>query len=163
MTGGALIVPKGLLRTLMGRTGGSEPFGSGDRKAVETAAMDAVMRVERQLGYDPVDVSAAKKGYDVESRVPESMRKAPCFHALRQIEVKGRAVGASTVTVTKNEILTALNAAETFILAVVEVDGQTAHTVYLKCPFASAPDFSVTSVNYDIRELIARAEVLYRD
>ncbi|MBD3308718.1 DUF3883 domain-containing protein, partial [candidate division KSB3 bacterium] len=39
------------------------------------------------------------------------------------IEVKGRVYGADSVTITKNEILTALNKPEQFILAVVEVDG----------------------------------------
>jgi hypothetical protein len=48
------------------------------------------------------------------------------------IEVKGRAKGADTVTVTKNEILTALNKPEDFFLALVEVGGDEAHTVYLK-------------------------------
>jgi hypothetical protein len=42
---------------------------------------------------------------------------------LRFIEVKGRVAGASTVSVTKNEILTALNKPDDFILAIVSVDG----------------------------------------
>ena len=42
---------------------------------------------------------------------------------LRFLEVKGRVAGAKTVTVTKNEILTALNKPDDFILAIVEVDG----------------------------------------
>src|SRR5207248_10915300 len=55
----------------------------------------------------------------LESRIPDSGR-------LRFVEVKGRVAGARTITVTKNEILTALNKPEEFFLAVVEVDGDTA-------------------------------------
>lgn len=43
---------------------------------------------------------------------------------LRFIEVKGRVRGATTVTVTKNEILTALNKPDDFILTVVEAEGE---------------------------------------
>ena len=42
---------------------------------------------------------------------------------LRFIEVKGRVAGALTVTISRNEILTALNKADDFILAVGQVDG----------------------------------------
>jgi hypothetical protein len=79
--------------------------------------MEAVIAAERRLGRIPTDVGARKLGYDVESEVPGDGR-------LLFIEVKGRADGADTVTVTKNEILTALNMPDDFILAIVEVDGQ---------------------------------------
>jgi hypothetical protein len=79
---------------------------------------------------------------------------------LRFIEVKGRAKGADTVTVTKNEILTALNKPEEFILAVVEVDGETTKTTYLKKPFKNAPDFTATGVIFDIAELAKNAEAI---
>lgn len=161
ISGGALIIPKGLLHRLMGT---SEPslFGHGDRQSIEYAAMNAVMQIETQLGYRPKDVSAAKCGYDVESFVPEDMRRRLEAYRLRFIEVKGRAKGATTVTVSKNEILTALNKPDEFILAIVEVDGQNTHTIYLKHPFKNAPDFTVTSVNYDIQNLIAESDVLYQ-
>ena len=161
VTGGALIIPKGLLRILMGNRS-PETFSIGDRQSIEYAAMDAVIQVEKSLGYQPKDVSAAKCGYDVESYVPESKRQRLKAYALRMIEVKGRAKGATTVTVSKNEILTALNKPEEFILAIVEVDGKATHTIYLKHPFKNAPDFTATSVNYDIQELIAESEVLYQ-
>ena len=41
----------------------------------------------------------------------------------RHIEVKGRAKGQTTITVTRNEILYGLNQTDKFILAVVMVDG----------------------------------------
>ena len=79
---------------------------------------------------------------------------------LRFIEVKGRVQGAPTVTVTKNEILTSLNKPEDYILAVVELqDGATDRVHYVRRPFRREPDFGVTSVNYDLPELLARAEV----
>ena len=65
ITGGALVIPKGLLHKLMHV---EEPgvFGYGDRQAIEYAAMNAVMQIEKRIGYRPSDVSAAKCGYDVE-------------------------------------------------------------------------------------------------
>ena len=162
ITGGALIIPKGLLHTIV--TGNSLPdtFSRGDKSAVENAAMKAVMVIETQFGYIPKDVSAAKCGYDIESFIPENKRDEST-EPLRFIEVKGRADGASTVTVSKNEILTALNKPDEFILAIVEVDETNTHThtTYLKHPFTSAPDFTATSVNYDIQNLVREADIIY--
>ena len=160
ITGGALIIPKGLLHKL---TGGAtvNTFSQGDRQSIEYAAMNAVIEIETRLGYRPKDVSAAKCGYDVESFIPENMRRRMEEYALRFIEVKGRSKGATTVTVSKNEILTALNKPDEFILAIVEVDGDHTHTVYLKRPFKNAPDFTATSVNFDISELRDQAECIF--
>lgn len=160
ITGGALIIPNGLLAKLMGGAYSLNSFGGADKKAVELAAMKAVMDIERQLGYQPHDVSAEKVGYDIESSIPEELRTST--NTLRFIEVKGRNKGATTVTVSKNEILTGLNKPEEFILAVVEVDGASTHAVYLKHPFRNAPDFTATSVNYDLMDLIRNAEIVFQ-
>lgn len=160
ITGGALIIPNGLLAKLMGGAYSLNSFGGADKKAVELAAMKAVMDIERQLGYQPHDVSAEKVGYDIESSIPEELRTST--NTLRFIEVKGRNKGATTVTVSKNEILTGLNKPEEFILAVVEVDGAATHAVYLKHPFRNAPDFTATSVNYDLMDLIRNAEIVFQ-
>ncbi|MBR3354570.1 MAG: DUF3883 domain-containing protein [Oscillospiraceae bacterium] len=160
ITGGALIIPKGLLHTIMTDSPLPDTFSRGDKSAVENAAMNAVMVIETQFGYIPKDVSAAKCGYDIESFIPENKRDEST-EPLRFIEVKGRAKGASTVTVSKNEILTALNKPDEFILAIVEVEGNWTHTVYLKHPFTNAPDFTATSVNYDIRNLLKEANIIY--
>ena len=159
IVGGSLVIPKGLLHILTRRPIES-PFGQGDRRAVEYAAMQAVMDLERSLGYSPKDVSADKCGYDIESEIPAELRTGDSG-CLRFIEVKGRAKGADTVTVSKNEILTALNRPEEYILAIVEVDGQKAKTVYLKKPFRNAPDFTATSVNYSIAELLETASIAF--
>jgi len=62
------------------------------------------------------------------------------------------------VTVTKNEILTALNKPESFILALVQVDGNYATCRYAREPFQHEPDFNVTSVNYDLKQLWEQGE-----
>ncbi len=107
------------------------------------------MQAERNLGYLPRDVSADKCGYDIESSIPGTGK-------LRFIEVKGRVVGAETVTVTRNEVLTALNKPDDFILAIVLVGGEMTSTHYVSRPFHHEPDFGATSVNYDLTRLIAK-------
>ena len=110
------------------------------------------MQAERQLGYIPRDVSADKCGYDTESRIPGTGK-------LRFIEVKGRVKDSATVTVTKNEILTALNKPDDFFLAIVEVDGDTTAAYYVTRPFQREPDFGATSVNYDLTKLLNKGVV----
>jgi SNF2 family DNA or RNA helicase len=150
VVGGALIIPGGLLKHLQGAE--HQETEALETLRIEQLAMDAVMETERSLGFEPRDVSALRCGYDVESRIPGTGK-------LRFIEVKGRHVDGRTITVTKNEILTALNKPEDFILAVVQVRGDCTETPrYVRRPFAKEPDFGVTSVNYDIGELLAKAE-----
>ena len=69
VVGGALVLPGGLLRQLMG-TPQPTLFSQGDKFAIELAAMNAVMQLEQAFGYLPQDVSAQKLGYDVESTIP---------------------------------------------------------------------------------------------
>jgi len=161
VAGGALVVPAGLLAQFLPAKPSVDPgLFARDPAAiarVEQVAMEAVMAREARLGYDPDDVSREKRGYDTESKVPAT-RDAP--NRLRFIEVKGRAVGAETVTVTKNEIITALHVPEQFLLALVEVDGDVARQVrYLKRPFHREPDFGANSVNYDIADLLSCADI----
>jgi len=149
--GGALVVPQGLLDRLRGTSQPEAAQFARDTTQVAALALRAVLAAERRLGFEPRDVSGDKCGYDVESRVPGTGK-------LRFIEVKGRAKGAATVTVTRNEILTALNKPEDFILALVEVDGDNASPHYVWRPFHREPDFGVTSVNYDLWELLSKAK-----
>ena len=149
--GGVLVVPKGLINEMSG----CESVGT--RTAVDTQesaarARKIIMEVERSLGFDPADREFEKLGYDIESRVPGTGK-------LRFIEAKGRASGAATITVTRNEILYSLNKPEDFILGIVEFQDGDRHQVhYVREPFQREPDFGVTSVNYDFAELLARAE-----
>jgi SNF2 family DNA or RNA helicase len=159
--GGALVVPAGLLRKLApvagdGRTAPTheeEPVVSPEeRRRIELLAMQAVMQAETLLGYIPRDVSDEKVGYDVESSVPGTGR-------LRFVEVKGRVAGAHTVTVTRNEIMKAINVPDDFVLAIVQVENGVAGTPrYVRRPFRTEPDFGATSVNYDLADLLARAQ-----
>lgn len=152
VVGGAIVIPRGLLNRLCGRPD-TFTADAAARREIELAAMKVVMDIETSLGYIPRDVSAAKVGYDIETFIPQEKRGADGA-TLRFIEVKGRTIGADTVTVSKNEILMAFNKPDEYILAIVEVDGSSAKTVYLKKPFRERPDFAATSVNYDIVELI---------
>lgn len=150
--GGALVVPIGLVRTLKGETADIPPAFAVETEHSELLAMQAVTEIERRLGFVPRDVSAQNLGYDIESAIPDT-------GLLRFIEVKGRAKGAKTVTVTKNEILTALNKPDEFILAIAVIDGdQAADVRYVRQPFEKEPDFNATSVNYDLSALLAGAE-----
>jgi hypothetical protein len=155
--GGALIVPAGLLMRLSG--GQTATLPAKETKRIEMVAMKAVVAAEQGLGFDPRDVAADKCGYDIESRDPAGESR------LRFIEVKGRVQGVDTVTVTKNEILTALNKPDQFILAIVQVDlsaeaqaggEQAVGIIYVRKPFGREPDFGVTSVNYRLSELLSR-------
>ena len=150
IAGGALVVPRGLLNLLMG-VHQPEVFSREGRDAVERAAMNAVIAIERRKGFIPKDVSAENAGYDIESKIPDE--KAKGGPTLRFIEVKGRKAGAGTVTVTVNEILTALNKPDEYILAIVEVDGDKTTTTYISRPFAGDPDPSMCSANYEIDAL----------
>ena len=162
IVGGSLVIPKGLLHVLMHQAA-PDTFSQGDRQAVEFAGMNAVMDIERKLGFIPTDVSARKCGYDVESEIPKEKRTGE--GCLRFIEVKGRAKGATTVTISKNEMLYALNKPENFILAIVEVDGQNTRSVYLKKPFKGLekPSFMEVSRNFNIMDLIRNADIVYQE
>jgi SNF2 family DNA or RNA helicase len=149
--GGLVVVPIGLITAMTGQKP-PMPMVTADRLAVAARARAIVMAVERQLGFDPIDREHEKIGYDVESTDHQTGK-------LRFIEVKGRDERAGTITVTRNEILYSLNKPDDFILAIVEFVGGGSHRVnYLRCPFRREPDFGVTSVNYDLAELLARAE-----
>jgi len=150
--GGLLVVPAGLIAKMMGGPMPSTAM-SPDTQASAARARAIVMDVERRLGFEPTDRETEKLGYDVESRIPGTGR-------LRFIEVKGRVTSADTVTVTRNEILYSLNKPDDFILAIVEFMDADAHRVhYVRRPFRREPDFGVTSVNYDLGQLLANAEL----
>lgn len=148
--GGLVVVPIGLIAAITGRPlPASHPV---DTQASAARARAAVMAVERNLGFVPVDREFEQLGYDIESRDPATGQ-------LRFIEVKGRVAGAETITVTRNEILYSLNTPDHYILALVEFHPDGTHQVsYLRRPFQREPDFGVTSVNYNFAELLARAE-----
>jgi superfamily II DNA or RNA helicase len=150
LVGAAVVVPAGLLARVTNRPILAD-LGAKDTKRIEELAMGAVMRAETAAGFEPRDVSAENRGYDIESRDTKRGR-------LRFIEVKGRVSGSTTVTVTRNEILTCLNKPDDFWLAFVEVDGDDAtEPRYLLSPFKTELRFAEASVNYDLNRLFSGA------
>ena len=159
--GGALVIPIGLLHKLMPSSTPVPTFSQGDRQATEDAGMNAVMLLEEKFGFFPHDRHKDNLGYDIESEIPQEKQDGTT--CLRFIEVKGRVKGATDVIVTKNEILTALNKPDEFILALVEVDGDKTRATYLKRPFVNVPDFAANAVIFDIADLMRNAQVIYQE
>jgi len=153
IAGGALVIPAGLLAERRGEETGVDTAA---RKHVEAVAMQVVMDAERALGHEVIDVSAEKCGWDITAYIPAGNGRPPMT---RHIEVKGRAKGQTTVTVSRNEILYGLNQADKFVLAIVLVDGEEYEgPFYIREPFKQEPDWAVTSVNLDLTSLLERAE-----
>lgn len=151
--GGTLIIPAGLLETLLGVNSFTPDAEA--RKRVEMVAMNAVIELEKSFGNTVFDVSAEKCGWDITSRPP--IQNGKMFED-RHIEVKGRAKGQSTITVTANEIIYALNQKNKFILAVVIVDGDKHEgPYYIKNPFEKEPDFAEESRNLSLNSLLKRS------
>ena len=157
VVGGALVVPASMLHESATADPNGQSNDAATKRKTELAAMDAI---KRELGYAPRDVSEQRGiGYDILSRVPDDMRDGD-DPVTRMVEVKGRIAGGDTITLTKNEILCGLNKPECWILAIVEVDGRTTKTTYLRRPALRAPSFAENSVNYDMGRLIESAEVV---
>ncbi len=155
---GALVIPEGLLKQRRGEMpeGGSTfSADAAARARIEQIGMMAVTLAEQAKGCTVVDVSRDKCGWDITSYPPVVNGKQP---DPRHIEVKGRAKGSTTITVTRNEILYALNQADKFLLAIVlvgdneKVDGP--H--YISAPFSGEPDWAVSSINFDLNSLMER-------
>ena len=148
--GGALIMPMGLLRKLTGEPAPVHETTAEGRDVVEQLAMDAVMSTEQSLGRVPRDVHDQKGlGYDIESRDPATGR-------FFFVEVKGRAAGNDMVTLTRTEVLCALNEPGKFRLAVVVVeDGKAKIPVYIRDYDFGQPGFAQTSSTYPLGTLLA--------
>ncbi len=149
LAGGALVIPAGLLARLRGEIEEDPAAKARETERVDCAAVDAVLACERALGRRPREMAHNQKGYDVLSRDPVTEK-------LHFIEVKGRAVGADSVTISKNQILTGLNKPDAFILALVNVwPDDTTELRYLTSPFRGDETalFDVTSVTFDFAAL----------
>jgi superfamily II DNA or RNA helicase len=161
--GGALVIPGGLIAKLRGDAP-EDPVSAmfavdaAARARIEKIAMDAVRAAEETRGCKVIDVSADKCGWDLTSYPPAEGNRQP---EARHIEVKGRVKGASTVTITHNEMLYAFNQKEKFVLAIVLVDAddRPEGPHYIRNPFTQEPGWGVASINYKLGEMLARAEV----
>ena len=154
LRGAALVIPRGLLDARAAPQASPKATGFSEEPAaraeVERSAMEAVMATERERGFDPRDVSAEKKGWDIESRTPSGH--------LRFVEVKGRHAEARDVILTKNEILASLNAPEAFFLAIVRVEAGFAHApVYVQRFFQRELGFAETAVVFNLDDLLSLA------
>lgn len=154
---GALVIPQGRISQWNNISSGSV-FSSdaAARSHIEKIAMNAVSEKEQSMGWKVVDVSAQKCGWDITSYPPEVNSR---FAEPRHIEVKGRSKGATTITVSRNEILYAFNQANLFVLAIVLVNEDDTYEgpFYIQTPFEKEPDWGVASVNYDLQSLLEKA------
>ncbi len=155
VVGGALVVPAGLLAAL--DSSGAEPAQHARETAVvERRAVEAVLAAERALGRLPEEMAHNNPGFDVRSTQPDG-------HLLF-IEVKGRIAGSNTVTVSRNEVLFGLNAAEAHVLALVRVDPddpRSDEVRYVRDAFAGMEGrthFAETSTTFDWAKLWAIGE-----
>lgn len=150
VVGAARIVPRGLLERLDGTRGIRPETFSRDTATIERRAINAVLAAECDLGHRARDMNDEQRnhpGYDIRTLVPGDDEVGESLYFL---EVKGRTAGAPTVTVSRNEILTGLNAPNQFILVLVEVspDGPGSDRVrYIWHPFEGIGDthFAETS------------------
>ncbi|WBM79844.1 DEAD/DEAH box helicase [Cryobacterium breve] len=112
---------------------GDAPLHARNTKAVERRGVDAVLEAERALGRVPIEQPFNNPGFDVLSHCTGGP-------SLR-IEVKARIDGADTFSITRTEVLTALNAAPDHRLALVRVslDGTASDEIrYIEDAFAGA-------------------------
>jgi len=117
------------------------PMHAVETKEVERRGVDLVIATERVLGRTPVEQAFNNPGFDV-----LSLRDSE--DPIR-IEVKARIAGAEDFFVTHNEVLTALNSAPRYRLALVRVDPRGSEhdeVRYLENPFGrfDAGDFDAT-------------------
>lgn len=154
VVGGALVVAASMAARLAGEEPQQSPYAL-DATVVERRAVDAVLEAEKQMGWIPTEMAHNHPGYDISSEGPDG--------ELRFVEVKGRVVGAENFVVTRNEMLTALNVPEAWVLALVSVsdDGPARDRVrYLRRPFGQDLHlaFATTASVLDWRDYWGRGE-----
>jgi superfamily II DNA or RNA helicase len=134
----ALVLPLAAVQTQLP---GDAPLHAVETKDVERRGVELVLAAERALGRVPVEQAFNNPGFDI---LTQRNGEDPI-----RIEVKARLVGADDFFVTHNEVLTALNSAPRYRLALVRVDpaGPEQDEVrYLENPFArfDPGDFDAT-------------------
>jgi len=150
--GGALVIPQGLLDRLNNVPEEDRNLSPDERDRIDRLAVATVMNSERELGRQPREMAHNNEGYDIESSDPAEPGR------LRFIEVKGKTVGKTTVTVSATQIRYCCNQPNNWILAVVQVDGESASAPrYLYGPFDQAPGFAEVSRNLKLSELLDKA------
>ena len=141
VVGAAVIIPATLLAKALGAPA---PAHAIDTTAGERRAVDAVLASEAAAGRQAEEMSHSYPGYDVRSTATDGK---VCF-----IEVKGRISGATTFSVTQNELRFASNVPDTYVLALVEISAEGAskdQVRYLRRPYGLDVrlPFDTTSTN----------------
>jgi hypothetical protein len=154
VVGGALVVPASRLGPILNEESAPMPRAMLTEQ-VERRGIEAVLRIERLLGRNPIEMHRTNPGYDIRSKTADG--------AILFIEVKGRIAGADTFVVSRNEILHGLNVPDTWVLALVEVgpDGPSYDRVrYLRRPFGETVHlpFATTSAVLSWRDYWNRGE-----
>jgi superfamily II DNA or RNA helicase len=124
----ALVLP---LSAVQAEISEEAPMHAVETKEIERRGVERVLAAERALGRVPVEQAFNNPGFDVLSQRDgdDPVR----------IEVKGRIAGAEDFYVTHNEVLTALNSAPRYRLALVRVDPRGSghdEVRYIDNPFA---------------------------
>lgn len=126
------------------------------KQKLDALAVQTALSTELAWGHAPTEMEHNHPGYDIESRDGETGR-------LRFLEVKGKLEEYGTVTVSRTQILTALNKPDDWFLVIVPIaregEGETetltpGEPFYLQRPFTQEPDFAATSVNFDLHALL---------
>lgn len=107
----ALVIP---LDAVEGDVAEEAPIHAVETKEVERRGVDLVLATEVELGRHPIEQPFNNPGFDVLSH---RQGEDPI-----RIEVKARILGAEDFFITHNEVLTALNSAPRYRLALVQVD-----------------------------------------
>lgn len=151
VTGACLVLPAGFLHA---GDDGNVADHAHETQRIERIAVDAVLDIEQRLGHKPTEMPHNNPGYDIESLADGH---------LDFLEVKGRIAGADSVTVTRTEVLTALNKQDHSVLALVSVQPDDSTEVrYLRKPFDTShqPGFGVGAMIFDWKPLWDAAEVM---
>lgn len=157
----AFVIPSHLLQSNGFEVGETKLAYGMDRKTIELKAMQAVISIEKKLGFVPRDVSEFNVGYDIESLVPTELR-GKTQESLRFIEVKGRCKDHEDyVTISRNEILTALNTPDQYILALVTVQGEKTVTTYCQRSFTRLPEEAINCSTFNVAKLIGQSAIIY--
>jgi hypothetical protein len=175
LIGGALIIPLSLVpaavrplaqsETLSDRENSASkpkppeeppPLDPELKKKLDAMAIETALATERAFGHVPQEMEHNNPGYDIESLDKDTGN-------LRFLEVKGKLEEYGTVTVSRTQIMTALNKPDDWYLVIVPItrDGEgddatltPGEPFYLQRPFTKEPDFAATSVNFDLHSLL---------
>ncbi len=150
--GGCLVIPAGLLAKRKGATESSVySVDAAARRRVELLAVQAVMEAERSLGRQPRDVSLDGVGCDIESKAADG--------SLLFIEVKGRVVGADSISMYVTEVRKANNVPDQFVLAIALIDDdRVVELRYVRGVDYGQPSFIQSSSTFQLRALWERGE-----